>query len=82
MISKDVFLEYISDRFFVLSSTIFGKYSWHSYLTLTLKITNYEYLRISIPLLDIAEQIECASKESPLNLKETLNYWNPVIPSS
>lgn len=29
--------------------------------------------------LDIAEQIECASKESPLNLKETLNYWNILI---
>ena len=24
--------------------------------------------------LDIAEQIECTSKHSPLNLKETLNY--------
>lgn len=29
--------------------------------------------------LDIAEQIECASKESPLNLKETLNYWNILL---
>ena len=29
--------------------------------------------------LDIAEQIECTSKHSPLNLKETLNYWNILL---
>lgn len=32
--------------------------------------------------LDIAEQIECTSKHSPLNLKETLKLLEyPAIPS-